>query len=185
MIVPGENTVYKVIAEYTSRIGGRSDRFRPDRYEEELPISGTPDGERGTYVLLVSLDRDVLIEVGRLGIIHFSAGTYAYCGSAMAGYRGRVGRHFSSSKKLRWHIDYLLEEAKPVAALLVPGGEGMECALGRILSAMDGSEPVKRFGSSDCTCVSHLYRIQESSISFLAEKIRAFTLAERPPREND
>lgn len=134
---------------------------------------------------MVSLDRDVLIVVGKLGTIHFSAGTYAYCGSAMAGYRGRVGRHFSSSKKLRWHIDYLLEEAEPVAALLVPGGEGMECALGRILSAMDGSEPVKGFGSSDCTCGSHLYRIEESSIPFLAEKIRAFTFAEGLPPEND
>jgi Uri superfamily endonuclease len=153
--------------------------------EEELPISGAPDGERGTYILLVSLEQDMLIGVGRLGPIHFSAGTYAYCGSAMAGYRGRVGRHFSSSKKLRWHIDYLLEGAEPVAALLAPGGEGMECALGRMLSDMDGSEPIKGFGSSDCRCGSHLYRIEESSIPFLTEKIKAFSSPEGLPPEND
>jgi Uri superfamily endonuclease len=103
----------------------------------------------------------------------------------MGGYRGRVGRHFSSSKKLRWHIDYLLEEAEPVAALLVPGGEGMECALGRILSVMEGSVPIKGFGSSDCPCGSHLYRIEESSIPFLAEKIKTFSLVNGLPPEND
>jgi Uri superfamily endonuclease len=103
----------------------------------------------------------------------------------MGGYRGRVGRHFSSSKKLRWHIDYLLEEAEPVAALLVPGGEDMECALGRILSALDGSEPVKGFGSSDCPCGTHLYRIEESSLPFLAGKIKAFSLVDCLPPEND
>ena len=127
----------------------------------------------------------MLIEVGKLGPIHFPAGTYAYCGSAMAGYRGRVGRHFSSGKKLRWHIDYLLEGAEPVAALLAPGGEGMECALGRMLSEMDGSEPVKGFGSSDCACGSHLYRIEESSIPFLAERIKASPAWDSLPPEND
>jgi Uri superfamily endonuclease len=91
----------------------------------------------------------------------------------MGGYRGRVGRHFSSSKKLRWHIDYLLEEAEPVAALLIPGGKGMECALGRILFSLDGSVMIKGFGCSDCSCDSHLFRIEESSIPFLEERIKA------------
>ena len=94
----------------------------------------------------------------------------------MADYRGRVGRHFSKDKKLRWHIDYLLEEAGPVGALLVAGGEGVECALGRLLSTLENSEPIKGFGSSDCSCDSHFYRIEESSIPALIENIKAFSV---------
>jgi Uri superfamily endonuclease len=129
------------------------------------------DEDRGTYVLIVSLDRDCTISVGKLGFIEFVAGTYAYCGSAMAGYRNRVRRHFSREKRLHWHIDYLLEEAEPVGAFLVPGGEGAECALGRLLSSLEGSVAVAGFGSSDCTCRSHLYRIEDSSIPNLTESI--------------
>ena len=141
-----------------------------------MPISGALDGERGAYVLLVALDRDHLITVGKLGQIHFPAGTYAYCGSAMAGYRGRVGRHFSRDKKLHWHIDYLLEQAEPVGAFLVPGGEGVECSLGRLLSTLENSEPINGFGSSDCSCGSHFYLIEESSIPVLIKNIKAFSV---------
>lgn len=136
--------------------------------ERKLPDQGTPSEERGTYVLIVSLERDHLISVGKLGQIMFRSGTYAYCGSAMAGYRSRVGRHFSREKKLRWHIDYLLQKGEPVCAFLIPGGHEMECSLGRLLSSLEGSEPIPGFGSSDCSCRSHLYRIEESSIPTLA-----------------
>lgn len=123
---------------------------------------------------MITLDRDRTITIGKLGRIHFSAGTYAYCGSAMAGYRGRVGRHFSRDKKLRWHIDFLLQEAEPVGAFLVKGGEGMECSLGRILSELVHSEPIRGFGCSDCSCHSHLFRIDEASIPDLIGRIGHF-----------
>ena len=149
--------------------------------EGQLPHHGIPDLERGTYVLLVSLERDRSITVGRLGVMTFSSGIYAYCGSAMAGYRGRVGRHFSKDKKIRWHIDYLLREAEPVGAFLVHGGEGVECSLGALLSRLEGSEPVVGFGCSDCSCVSHLYHIEEASLSSLADAIRDIGYFPVPP----
>lgn len=145
----------------------------PRPSEEGSPIPGEPDNERGTYILLAYLRRDQTITIGRLGPIHFLAGTYAYCGSAMAGYRGRVGRHFSRDKKLRWHIDFLLEEAEPMAAYLAPGGKGVECALGMLLSGLEGSQPIKGFGCSDCGCISHLFWIEGSSIPDLLEKMKA------------
>ena len=132
-----------------------------------MPGYGCQDTERGTYVLLVSLDHDRLIIVGKLGLIPFPSGIYAYCGSAKAGYRGRVGRHFSQDKKIRWHIDYLLQVAEPVGAYLVQGGEGVECSLSRLLYSLAGSESVPGFGCSDCSCPSHLYRIEESTIPSL------------------
>jgi Uri superfamily endonuclease len=103
----------------------------------------------------------------------------------MAGYRGRLGRHFSQEKRLRWHIDYLLQEAEPVGAFLVHGGAGMECSLSRLLSSLDGSEPVEGFGSSDCSCISHLYRIDESSIPSLTGEIGKLSWRMAPPPEND
>jgi Uri superfamily endonuclease len=149
-----------------------------------LPIPGLTDEERGAYVLLVSLGQDRTITIGRLGNIDFKAGTYVYCGSAMAGYRGRVGRHFSRDKKMHWHIDYLLEEAEPVCALLVPASAGVECSLGRLLSGLDGSEPVNGFGCSDCSCRSHLYRIDESAIPEMMGKIRTTYLMKGRSPEN-
>jgi Uri superfamily endonuclease len=131
--------------------------------------------DRGTYVLLIFLKDEHTITVGKLGPVRFRSGTYAYCGSAMAGYRGRVGRHFSKEKKLRWHIDYLLQVAEPVGAYLVPGGEGMECMLGGIISSLDGSEPIEGFGSSDCSCRSHLCRIDDRSIDALTGLITDLT----------
>jgi Uri superfamily endonuclease len=80
----------------------------------------------------------------------------------MAGYRGRLGRHFSQEKRLRWHIDYLLQEAEPVGAFLVHGGAGMECS-----------------------CISHLYRIDESSIPSLTGEIGKLSWRMAPPPEND
>jgi Uri superfamily endonuclease len=120
---------------------------------------------------VIALERDQWITIGKLGPLQFEAGTYGYCGSAMAGFRGRVGRHFSKDKKLRWHIDYLLKMAQPVGAYLVPGGKEMECALGSFLSELPGSKPVKGFGSSDCSCSSHLFLIDEASIPELLEKL--------------
>ena len=133
--------------------------------------SESQQAERGPYILVVSLDHNRLIMVGKLGQIIFRSGVYAYCGSAMAGYRGRVGRHFSKDKKVRWHIDYLLQEAEPVGAYLIRGGEGVECSLGRLLSSLEGSEPVLGFGCSDCSCPSHLYRIEESTIASLTDAL--------------
>jgi Uri superfamily endonuclease len=103
----------------------------------------------------------------------------------MAGYRGRVGRHFKQDKKLRWHIDYLLQVAEPVGAYLIQGGEGMECALGRLLSSLEGSEPVEGFGSSDCSCRSHLYWIEDGSIQTLTEEIGSLSKEQPGQPEND
>ena len=153
--------------------------------ERRLSIPDGSKSERGTYVLIIALEHDRLISVGKLGQILFRAGTYAYCGSAMAGYRGRVGRHFSSEKKLHWHIDYLLLEAEPVGAFLVPGGAGVECSLGRLISSLDGSEAIEGFGASDCPCRSHLYRIEESAIQNMIEEISRLSSGINPPPEND
>ena len=39
--------------------------------------------EKGSYVLLIALDKDATVAVGKLGTFSFPAGYYLYVGSAL------------------------------------------------------------------------------------------------------
>lgn len=109
----------------------------------------------GAYVLLLKLPRSDTVDIGALGDMQLAAGSYAYVGSAMGGLSRRVRRYARPVSRLRWHIDYLLPYARRVALLTAESTERIEC---RIASALAVSMPsVRRFGSSDCSCDSHLY----------------------------
>lgn len=112
----------------------------------------------GAYVLLIRLDGRAEIGVGRLGQFTFEAGIYAYVGSAMNGLDARVARHKRHEKKLRWHIDYLLQHAKVVDVIEFESAERRECRINdRIRRGWRSAYPVAGFGASDCRCVSHLH----------------------------
>ena len=121
-------------------------------------------GERGgrrdwqrqpvTYQLLIRVEGDQRVRVGRLGTFTFPAGQYVYTGSARRALDARVARHLSRTKRLRWHIDYLLA-APGVAIESVRRFATPECAANQ---AVDGRVQVVGFGASDCRagCGSHL-----------------------------
>ena len=124
----------------------------------------------GTYMLLMTLGEPVCLRVGNLGVFPFSAGWYAYVGSALGpgGLRARLSRHTRAEKKLRWHIDYLLGQARLREVWYVEGPERRECAWARLLEDLPGTEvPVPGFGASDCRCRSHLF-VLTSRPSFAA-----------------
>ena len=78
----------------------------------------------------------------------------------------RVKRHVSppSSKKVHWHIDYLLRDTNSLITLLylIPSSQRLECEIARAIS--DISEGfIKNFGSSDCNCISHLFYFEKLS----------------------
>ncbi len=107
-----------------------------------------------TYQLLIRLSLPVRVQVGRLGAFDFPAGRYAYTGSAKRHPEARIARHLSATKRLRWHIDYLL--AAPGAAIYqVLRHAAPECPVNQ---ATGGVVLVPRFGASDCRsgCLSHL-----------------------------
>ena len=114
---------------------------------------------KGSYILLIKLDRPVSIKVGSMGTVTFNQGFYAYVGSALSNMEKRIQRHFSSKKKLFWHIDYLLEKAKIVEVFHVEINHRVECALADRLSTHLISVP--KFGCSDCRCKSHLFYHQD------------------------
>ena len=103
---------------------------------------------------MIRLDRASNIQAGKRGF-HLESGCYGYVGSALNGLEKRVGRHVSATKKLHWHIDYLLKVAQVIDVICAATTQRKECHLAEVLSrrlpAVDG------FGSSDCKCPSHLF----------------------------
>ena len=131
------------------------------------PMGG---GKGGAYLLVLSLRAPTRIAVGALGTIDFPEGTYAYAGSALAALEPRVRRHFSSEKRLHWHIDHLLARSRPVEALLLRSDEDLECTINEMVGRMEGAHPhAPGFGSSDCRCRTHLHRIDQRCLSSLEE----------------
>jgi Uri superfamily endonuclease len=110
---------------------------------------------KGGYILILQLDATKKINVGRLGAISFPEGFYAYLGSALGGFKSRINRHLIEDKKPKWHIDYLINEARILQAILHETELRLECLLSQALAR---ELPfIAGFGSSDCPCRSHLY----------------------------
>ncbi|MGD0056642.1 MAG: GIY-YIG nuclease family protein [Methanomassiliicoccales archaeon] len=124
---------------------------------------------KGAYILFLRIpEPNRVVRVGKLGTYSFPGGTYAYVGSALSGLESRVHRHFSRAKRTHWHIDYLLCAGEAIQAILVPNENRMECVLNRVVGDLPGSRSiVKGFGSSDCSCHSHLHLIPSRSMRLL------------------
>ncbi len=115
---------------------------------------------KGIYVLLLRLNNDTCIRIGKLGELHFKKGWYAYAGSALGqgGFK-RVIRHFNvasgKNPSRKWHIDYILPHSNGLCAVLLPTGESLECTAARSIGAF--FKEIPGFGCSDCACRSHLF----------------------------
>jgi len=109
----------------------------------------------GSYVLIITLDRDRTIEVGALGPREFAAGAYAYVGSAMGGLDARIARHLRDDKRLHWHVDYLLQHARVADVVRIETQRRVECETANALA--ERVPAVAGFGCSDCSCEGHLF----------------------------
>jgi len=119
---------------------------------------------KGSYILVVFIQKNIELIIGALGKIKLNEGFYFYIGSAM-GNSGpttlinRVKRHISppESKKVHWHIDYLLnnKDTFVFSLYLIPSLQNLECLIANeLLNVSDGY--INKFGTSDCFCKSHL-----------------------------
>lgn len=117
---------------------------------------------KGSYMLLLELPAPKTLTVGRLGPLEFAEGFYIYVGSAHGpgGLAARLGHHLRQAKRCHWHIDYLRLRAPVVAAWAAWGTAAQhlnECKLAdRLTRQALIRQPFRGFGSSDCTCFSHL-----------------------------
>jgi len=114
---------------------------------------------KGIYVLVISVSKDISTNVGALGAVNFEKGLYAYVGSAQKCLEKRVRRHLGRAKRKFWHIDYLLNDdnAKVLKVFYKNAGKSEECNVANKIG--ERGVPTKGFGSSDCKCQSHLFKI--------------------------
>ena len=117
---------------------------------------------KGTYVLILRTARTHSQTVGRLGTFQFSAGYYAYVGSAFGsgGLSARVGHHLTHAPRPRWHIDYLSRISAPTEVWFTTHRRKLEQEWALLLRHMPSLRiPIDRFGSSEYhrTHVSHLF----------------------------
>ena len=101
------------------------------------------------------------MNVGAIGRLTFKKGLYAYVGSAQNNLEQRVKRHLRKEKRRFWHIDYLLgnDATKVIEVLYEQADKTEECAIARVIG--ERGESMDGFGSSDCSCKSHLFRIED------------------------
>ena len=121
-------------------------------------------GPPGSYILFLRLPYDKRIMIGRLGMVDFPTGTYAYVGSALGGWETRVGRHFAGGAKAHWHIDYMRAEAQVIGAIVFESPERLECLINEAV-AQASTTVSPGFGSSDCGCLTHLHLLREGVFS--------------------
>ena len=120
-----------------------------------VPLDTLDSREKGGYILLLRLKERSEIRIGKLGIIQFHPGYYAYIGSAMRGLKQRISRHLRKEKKLHWHIDYLLEKASVSNVIVCKSYNSIECDIVNKIGSM--YNVISGFGSSDCKCIGHLF----------------------------
>jgi Uri superfamily endonuclease len=122
---------------------------------------------KSVYVLIIRVDEDTDVNVGAIGRLTFKKGLYAYVGSAQNNLEQRVKRHLRKGKRRFWHVDYLLDNdaTKVVEVFQKQADKTEECAIAGVIG--ERGEPIDGFGSSDCGCKSHLFRIGD--FGFLQE----------------
>lgn len=135
---------------------------------------------KGIYLLEIELEKTKRIKVGALGLLTLPKGRYFYVGSAQNNMQKRIERHLSDSKKVRWHIDYLLSEnnVKVINVYYKIAEKIEECITAKKM--LDIGYGMKGFGSSDCKCPSHLIKLEHD---FDPEKIGFYVFREQ--RAND
>ena len=149
---------------------------------------------KGVYVLILKLDQELDIQIGKLGKLHFRKGFYAYTGSALGtgGFK-RVERHFNvatgKNPTRKWHIDYLLPKSKIIQAILLPTEDAIECKLARTLRKISGISIISGFGCTDCNCETHLIYAENEIKSMIIDAcnnigIKSIVIGQSYDRQN-
>jgi Uri superfamily endonuclease len=129
---------------------------------------------KGTYTLVIRLEKEARIEVQKWGSFIFQKGYYVYTGSALGdgavSLRNRVARHLKKKKAKHWHIDFLLGNTNAVVITVVAAESNVsrECQLNNAIKNVEGATiPIVGFGASDCkhNCGSHLVYFGDENVT--------------------
>jgi sugar fermentation stimulation protein A len=138
-------------------------RLIQTRLPVDLSHGKLVEADSGSYLVMLELPQAETIETGALGPLRYEAGWYLYAGSARKNLSHRVKRHLRRRKKRHWHIDYLSLHGGQIKAYPIYSCRNLECELAGALKNL-GGQGIPRFGSSDCSCESHLFYFPEPPI---------------------
>lgn len=133
---------------------------------------------KGTYTLVIRLEKEARIEVQKLGSFILRKGYYAYTGSALGdgavSLQNRVERHLKKRKVKHWHIDFLVASKNATVNCVVAAESSVnrECQVNSTIKEVEGATvPIVGFGASDCkhNCGSHLVYFRDENVT---EKIK-------------
>ena len=134
---------------------------------------------KGTYTIVLKCRRTMRVRFGKLGFAKIEVGYYLYTGSALGrgsvSLEGRLTRHERSSKKVRWHVDYLT--SRPGCdfrgAVCLISTSRLECKINRSIQAdLNVESTLPHIGASDCRCSGHLLRVKSrSSVADLLNRL--------------
>ena len=136
-----------------------------------------------TYLLLIHVVHREHLLTGKLGWVNFPRGYYVYIGSAKRSIQRRLLRHLKGQKNKFWHIDYLLNSLSSVKVINIwINRKPCECTISQeILQSGIGIVIKAGFGSSDCRCLTHLFKIENTNLNLfkqLMEKENFYSLLE-------
>ena len=117
----------------------------------------------GTYAIVLQPKAERSIKVGKLGMLKLQTGYYIYVGSAFGpgGLEARIAHHKRKSHRSRWHIDYLRAAAEICEVWYSYDPRSREHQWAETLAETKKStRPFPGFGSSDCSCLTHLYHFK-------------------------
>ena len=131
----------------------------------------------GTYTLVLSSSMEKPVKVGKLGNLLLKPGFYVYIGSAFGpgGLTARLGHHLKNSSRPHWHIDYVAPILQLYQIWYTYDPTRREHQWAEIHGVARGASiPFPGFGSSDCSCPSHLFFYQSPpSASHFRRKIQS------------
>jgi len=135
---------------------------------------------KGTYTLVILLEKEARIEVQKCGSFILQKGYYTYTGSALGcggvSLRNRVVRHLKKRKAKHWHIDFLLVNKNAAVIAVVAAGSSVnrECQVNDAIKNVEGATvPIVGFGASDCehNCGSHLMYFRDENVTEKIEDV--------------
>ncbi len=121
---------------------------------------------KGIYCLLLYLKKESKIIIGKSEHI-FPKGYYCYVGSALNNLQKRIERHKKKNKKKHWHIDYFLDKGRIIKVETILTKKKKECWLSNKIKKLNGETIMKKFGSTDCRCETHLYYFKKNPIKMV------------------
>jgi Uri superfamily endonuclease len=127
---------------------------------------------KGIYTLIIKIEKDINVNIGALGYRTFQKGCYAYVGSSQTNLEKRIKRHLRKNKPIFWHIDYLLnnEFTRVTKVFFKQADKTQECVIANMTKKY--GEEIAGFGSTDCQCNSHLFRLFSETPQFALDLMK-------------